>query len=68
MNGEKKELMPGQSESCLLVAALQAQTEAITRLADSNQQVIDYLLSQEAEDLDADIDGASSRYLDPDED
>lgn len=48
-----------------LVAALHEQTAAINRLADSNQQVIDYLLSQEADDLDGD--GAPSRYLDPDE-
>lgn len=48
-----------------LVAALHEQTAAINRLADSNQQVIDYLLSQEADDLDGD--GAPSPYLDPDE-
>lgn len=48
-----------------LVAALHEQTAAINRLAESNQQVIDYLLSQEAEGLDGD--GAPSRYLDPDE-
>ncbi|MGQ7253965.1 hypothetical protein [Vreelandella titanicae] len=49
-----------------LVSALHAQTEAINRLADSNQQVIDYLLSQEAEGLDGDGSGAAP-YLDPDE-
>ena len=48
-----------------LVAALHEQTAAINRLADSNQQVIDYLLSQEADDLDGA--GAPSRYLAPDE-
>lgn len=48
-----------------LVAALHAQTAAIEALAESNKQVIDYLLSQEAEDLDGD--GAPSRYLDPEE-
>ena len=48
-----------------LVAALQEQTAAINRLADSNQQVIDYLFSQEAEDLDSAA--APSPYLDPDE-
>ncbi len=48
-----------------LVAALQEQTAAINRLADSNQQVIDYLFSQEAEGMDGD--GAPSPYLDPDE-
>lgn len=48
-----------------LVAAMHAQTAAIQALAESNQQVIDYLLSQEAEGLDGD--GAPSRYLDPDE-
>lgn len=48
-----------------LVAALHEQTSAINRLADSNQQVIDYLFSQEAEDLDSG--GAPSPYLDPDE-
>ena len=48
-----------------LVAALHEQTAAINRLADSNQQVIDYLFSQEAEDLDSG--GAPSPYLDPDE-
>ncbi|MGO2009247.1 hypothetical protein [Vreelandella alkaliphila] len=48
-----------------LVAALQEQTAAINRLADSNQQVIDYLFSQEAEGLDDG--GAPSTYLDPDE-
>tara|TARA_R110000850_G_scaffold9279_3_gene34376 strand:+ start:200 stop:379 length:180 start_codon:yes stop_codon:yes gene_type:complete len=49
-----------------LVAALHAQTEAINRLADSNQQVIDYLLAQEAEGL-GDDGNAPSGYLDPDE-
>lgn len=49
-----------------LVAALHAQTEAINRLADSNQQVIDYLLSQEAEVQDDDG-NAPAPYLDPDE-
>lgn len=48
-----------------LVAALQEQTAAINRLADSNQQVIDYLFSQEAEGLDDG--GVPSAYLDPDE-
>ncbi|BCB06783.1 hypothetical protein HHSLTHF2_06730 [Vreelandella venusta] len=48
-----------------LVAALHEQTQAINRLADSNQQVIDYLFSQEAEGLDDG--GAPSTYLDPDE-
>lgn len=48
-----------------LVAALQAQTEAINRLAESNQQVIDYLLSQEAEEAGADLEGPN--YLDPDD-
>ncbi|MGO3056970.1 MAG: hypothetical protein ACTID3_08570 [Halomonas sp.] len=46
-----------------LVAAMHAQTAAINRLAESNQQVIDYLLSQEAEETGADLEGPS--YLDP---
>lgn len=58
--------MSEPTDTAALVAALQAQTEAINRLADSNQQVIDYLLSQEAEGLDDDG-SAPSRYLDPDE-
>ncbi|MGO3214781.1 MAG: hypothetical protein ACTIJ4_01625 [Halomonas sp.] len=49
-----------------LVAALHAQTEAINRLADSNQQVIDYLLSEEVAEA-GDVEGSHTRYLDPDE-
>ena len=52
-------------DTAALVAALQEQTAAINRLAESNRQVIDYLVSQEADDLDGD--GAPSPYLDPDE-
>ncbi|MGP9679960.1 hypothetical protein ACT3TC_15145 [Halomonas sp. AOP27-A1-41] len=48
-----------------LVAALQEQTAAINRLAESNQQVIDYLLAQEAEETGADLEGPS--YLDLDD-
>lgn len=58
-------MMNEPKDIAALVAALHEQTAAINRLAESNQQVIDYLLSQEAEDLDGD--GAPSRYLDPDE-
>tara|TARA_R110001583_G_scaffold18501_4_gene73568 strand:- start:13488 stop:13667 length:180 start_codon:yes stop_codon:yes gene_type:complete len=54
------------NDNAALIAALHAQTQAINRLADSNQQVIDYLLSQEAEGLDGDRGGAAP-YLDPDE-
>jgi hypothetical protein len=53
------------TETACLVAALHAQTEAINRLADSNQQVIDYLLSQEAEGMEGDA--HASPYLDPNE-
>lgn len=66
MATEAIQTMSDPTDTAALVAALQAQTEAINRLAESNQQVIDYLLSQEAEGLD---DGsAPSQYLDPDED
>lgn len=58
--------MNDTADTAALVAALHAQTQAITRLADSNQQVIDYLLSQEAEGLDGDG-NVPSGYLDPDE-
>ncbi|MBS3670184.1 hypothetical protein [Vreelandella boliviensis] len=58
--------MSGPTDTAALVAALHEQTQAINRLADSNQQVIDYLLSQEAEGLDGDVGGATP-YLDPDE-
>ena len=46
-----------------LVAALHEQTAAISRLAESNQAVIDWLLSQEAENHGAELEGPS--YLDP---
>lgn len=65
MATEVHQAMSEPTDTAALVAALQAQTEAINRLADSNQQVIDYLLSQEAEGLDDG--GAPSTYLDPDE-
>jgi hypothetical protein len=58
--------MSEPTETAALVAALHEQTQAINRLADSNQQVIDYLLSQEAEGLDGDGSSAAP-YLDPDE-
>lgn len=58
--------MSDPNDSAALIAALHEQTQAINRLADSNQQVIDYLLSQEAEGLDGDGSGAAP-YLDPDE-
>lgn len=58
-------MMNEPKDIAALVAALHEQTAAINRLAESNQQVTDYLLSQEAEGLDGD--GAPSRYLDPDE-
>lgn len=66
MPSNNREKVSVQSETSALVAALQEQTQAINRLADSNQQVIDYLLSQEAEGLDDDG-SAPSGYLDPDE-
>ena len=66
MATEVHQAMSEPTDTAALVAALQAQTEAINRLADSNQQVIDYLLSQEAEGRDEDG-SAPSRYLDPDE-
>ncbi|WP_417788356.1 hypothetical protein [Stutzerimonas xanthomarina] len=65
MPGRKPEKDGARNETAALVAALQEQTAAINRLADSNQQVIDYLFSQEAEDLDGE--GVPSTYLDPDE-
>lgn len=58
--------MSEPTEMAALVAALHANTQAINRLADSNQQVIDYLLLQEAEGLEGDGSGAAP-YLDPDE-
>ena len=58
-------MMNEHKDIAALVAALHEQTAAINRLAESNQQVTDYLLSQEAEGLDGD--GAPSPYLDPDE-
>lgn len=66
MPGRKLEKDGARNETAALVAALQEQTAAINRLADSNQQVIDYLFSQEAEGLDDDG-NAPSGYLDPDE-
>lgn len=48
-----------------LVAALGTQTEAINRLAESNQAVIDWLLSQEAEGHGGELEGPN--YLDPDD-
>lgn len=65
MATEAHQSISESTDTAALVAALQAQTEAINRLADSNQQVIDYLLSQEAEDLDGE--GVPSTYLDPEE-
>ncbi|WP_249976089.1 hypothetical protein [Vreelandella olivaria] len=57
--------MSESSDMAALVAALQAQTEAINRLAESNQQVVDYLLSQ---DVDVTDDGAGGpQFLEPDE-
>ncbi len=49
-----------------IVAALHEQSAAISRLADSNQQVIDYLLSEEVAEA-GDVEGSHTRYLDPDE-
>lgn len=66
MATEAHQAMSEPTEMAYLVAALHANTQAINRLADSNQQVIDYLLSQEAEGLDDDG-NAPSGYLDPDE-
>ncbi len=58
-------MMSESSDMAALVAALQAQTEAINRLAESNQQVVDYLLSQ---DVDVTDDGAGGpQFLEPDE-
>lgn len=65
MATEAHQAMSDSNETRALVAALQAQTEAINRLADSNQQVIDYLLSQEAESMEGDA--HASPYLDPEE-
>ncbi|MFI2816800.1 hypothetical protein [Vreelandella piezotolerans] len=65
MPNGKQEKGGAQSDIAALVAAMKEQTAAINSLAESNQQVIDYLLSQEAEDLDGGA--APSRYLDPDE-
>ena len=65
MATEVHHAMSDPTDTAALVAALKEQTDAINRLADSNQQVIDYLFSQEAEDLDSG--GAPSPYLDPDE-
>jgi|GEM_PF-1660295 hypothetical protein len=65
MPNRKLEKGGAQSEIANLVVALKEQADAINRLADSNQQVIDYLFSQEAEDLDSG--GVPSTYLDPDE-
>ncbi|MBZ5489156.1 hypothetical protein HW452_16675 [Halomonas aquamarina] len=50
-----------------LVVALQEQTAAINRLAESNQQVIDYLLSQEAESMGDESSGSHGPYLDLEE-
>ncbi|MDG5498958.1 hypothetical protein [Marinobacter sp. BGYM27] len=44
-----------------LIAAITAQTEAINSLADSNREVIDYLVSQEVE---SDGEGEPDTYLD----
>ncbi|MGP9499577.1 hypothetical protein [Halomonas sp. AOP43-D1-4] len=65
MQNSKPETSVETSESSALIAALQAQTEAINRLAESNQQVIDYLLAQEAEETGADLEGPN--YLDLDD-
>lgn len=35
-----------------LVAALQAQTSAMNNLAESNRQLVDYLIAQEADEVD----------------
>ncbi|WP_237673518.1 hypothetical protein [Vreelandella profundi] len=58
--------MTEPTDTSALIAALHAQTEAINRLAESNQQVIDYLLSEDLAEV-GDIDGPPSRYLDPEE-
>lgn len=57
--------MSDSADTRALIAALREQTEAINRLADSNQQVIDYLLSQEAEGMEGDA--HAPPYLDPEE-
>lgn len=57
--------MTDPNDVAALVAALQEQTAAINRLAESNQQVIDYLLSQEAEEAGAELEGPN--YLDLDD-
>ena len=66
MATEAHQAMSEPTDTATLVAALQEQTAAINRLAESNQQVIDYLLSQETEGLDDDGGGAAP-YLNPDE-
>lgn len=63
MPNSKPEKSVEPSETSALIAALQEQTAAINRLAESNQAVIDWLLSQEAEDHGTELDGPS--YLDP---
>lgn len=65
MATEAHQVMSEPTEMAYLVAALHAQTQAINRLADSNQQVIDYLLSQEAEEAGTELEGPN--YLDPDD-
>lgn len=61
--------MTQSTDIAALVAALTAQTAAIDRLAESNRQVIDYLLSQDADVVDyQDIDALPSRHLDPSDD
>tara|TARA_R100001039_G_C1849090_1_gene109145 strand:- start:1590 stop:1793 length:204 start_codon:yes stop_codon:yes gene_type:complete len=58
-------MMSESSEMQALVAALQAQTEAINRLTESNRQVVDYLLSQDVDVTDYGAGGP--QFLDSDE-
>lgn len=57
--------MTDPNDMAALVEAMKAQTEAINRMAESNQQVIDWLLSQETEDHSGELDGPA--FLDPDD-
>lgn len=55
---------PSQTDIQQLVIAINAQTQAISELAESNRTLVDYLIQDQVEDLDG---AAGEVYLDPDD-
>jgi hypothetical protein len=55
---------PSQTDIQQLVIAINAQTQAISELAESNRTLVDYLIQDQVEDLDG---AAGEVYLDSDD-